>query len=168
MAEQRRININGRPLGPQQAPVGRTGQQLDRNAPRKAYRLPEARKAAAAAMEVMEAEFRGAEWLVQVRDGIELFVQRCIEQFAATPTPSNASAIRDGSDYKAFARTAQEIKETMAAEEGAVTKARNVPRYKQRPDEVDIPEQEIADPMKSGGIYTPAPTTPPPAKGWAL
>ena len=160
MAEQRRIIVNGRPLGPQT--VGQTGQQLQRAQPKKAYRLPEARRAAAAAMESLEQDFEGADWLHQARDGLEVYLERCIVQFSATPKPANAGPISSGSDYKAFARSAEEIKETLAAEEGAVSKAKTVPRYRERPDEVEIPEQEIADPMQK------PPTPPPASKVWSL
>ena len=119
-------------------------------------------------MEVLEHHFPGAEWLTQVREGLEVYLERCIVQFAATPTPTNAGAISDGSDYRAFARTAEEIKETMAAEEAGVTAARNVPRYRERPDEVDIPEAEIADPMKIGNPPTELPTNIVPGSGWTL
>lgn len=129
--------------------------------PKKPYRLPEAREAAGAAMEVLSRHFPGCDWLHQANDGIELFVQRCIEQFGGTPQPTNAPPIASGADYRQFARSAEEIKETMAAEEAAVSAARNVPRYKQRPDEVSIPDAEIADPM------TAAPKPPSP-KGWSL
>jgi hypothetical protein len=160
MADQRRITINGRPVGPQ-AVAGKTGQQLDRAAPKKAYRLPEARRAAAAAIEVLDHEFPGAQWLHQARDGLEQYLERCITQFAGTQQPTNAGPINSGSDYRAFARTAEEIKETMAAEEAAVSHAKSVPRYREHPEEAEIPEAEIADPMKQ-----PAPKPAP--KGWSM
>ncbi len=167
--EPRKILINGRPVG--QTPVSRPGAAPARPAPRKPYRFPEAIQAAAAALEVLEHHFPGHPWLHQARDGIELVVQRCIEQLAGTPPPVNGTAISSGGDYRAFARSAAEIKETMAAEEAAVSAARTVPRYRDRPDEVSIPESELADPMKSGGIYTPAPqqpSSPPPKQGWSM
>jgi len=114
-------------------------------------------------MESLVADFGQAEWIAQARDGLEVYLQRCIEQFSATPQPTNAAPIQTGADYRAFARTAEEIKETMAAEEAGVSAARRVPRYKERPDEVEIPENEIADPM--AGRPAPAPPQP---KGWAL
>lgn len=162
MAEQRRITICGRPVGPQKAAVGQTGQQLSRNTPKKSYRLPEARRAAEAAEQSLMQDFGDVEWIAQARDGLEVYLQRCIEQFSATPAPRNAPPITQGSDYRQFARSAEEIKETMAAEEGSVTRARNVPRYRQRPDEVEIPEAEIADPMRVTR------TPPVPGDGWAL
>lgn len=155
MAEQRRITINGRPVAAGQGVAPRGAQP----APKKAYRLPEARRAAAAAMDQLGADFPNAPWLHQARDGLELYLQRCIEQFSGTPQPSNAAPITNGADYREYARSAEEIKATMAAEEAAVSSARNVPRYRERPDEVEIPEQELADPMQA------QPAKP---KGWAL
>lgn len=159
MAEQRRITINGRPVG--QTQVGRTGVQLERATPKKAYRLPEARRAAAAAAASLAADFGNADWIHQAVEGLELYLERCIMQLSATTVTGNMPPISSGSDYRAFARSAQEIKETMAAEEAGVSAARNVPRYRERPDEVPIPEAEVADPMR----ITQKPAEP---KGWAL
>lgn len=116
-------------------------------------------------MEVLEHYFAGQEWLAQARDGLELYLDRCIGQFAGMPAPINNSAITSGDDYREYARSAEEIKRTMAAEEAAVTPARNVPRYRQKPDEVDIPEQEIADPMRNAALRSVAQQ---PKDGWAL
>jgi hypothetical protein len=61
--------------------------------------------------------------LQQMQDGVEVFLHRCMVQFS-TPRPQNGSAISDGADYRHPARTAEEIKQTIAAEQGAVTKAK--------------------------------------------
>jgi hypothetical protein len=164
---EREIRINGRLVGQtQQAAVTRPhGAQLPRATPRGGWRLPQARDAGAAVRAVLERHHPKADWLHQVQDGVELFVQRCLEQFAQTPTPrENAAPIVAGSDYKAYARTAEEIKETMAAEEAAVSAApQQVPRYREDPREVRIPETEIADPMQPQ-----PPTTVRGRDGWAL
>lgn len=145
--EQRQIYVNGRPVGQTQASLGKTGVQLQRQAPKKRYRLPEVKDAGEAIRQVLEHHFRGADWIDQAVDGAEVYLEKFIEQFAGTPAPRNGGPIQDGSDYRAYARTAAEIKETMAAEEQTVTSApKNLPRYRQRPDEISIPEQEIADP----------------------
>lgn len=141
---------------------------MQRAVTKKHYRLPEAREAATAALEVLERHFPDADWLKQVQDGLEVYLERCITQFSGTPAPRNAGPIQGGGDYNAFARSAEEIKETMAAEEGSVTRARNVPRYRQQPDEVEIPEQELADPMRNRSGSASEPQQPPPARGWAL
>jgi hypothetical protein len=140
-----------------------TGQPRERAAPRKDYRLPEARRAGAAAAEALRKDFGDAEWIAQAVDGLELYLQRCIQQFSATPHPTNNSPIQAGSDYREFARSAEEIKETMAAEDAAVSRAARVPRYRERPDEVPIPETEIADPMQR-----PAPPPAKPTSSWGL
>lgn len=153
-------------MGPSQAPVGQTGQVRDRNTVKKGYRFTEAREAAAAAMEVLEHHFEGHQWLEQAREGLELYIHRCIEQFAGTPQPSNHGPIQNGADYRAYARSAEEIKQTMAAEQGVVSRApRQVPRYRQVPDEVEIPESEIADPMQQEQPAKPLPRKP---DGWLL
>jgi hypothetical protein len=92
---------------------------------------------------------------------VETLLQRCVEQLAGTPPPTNPGPIQAGSDYTHYARSAEEIKETMAAEEGAVSKApRSIPRFREDPSEVEIPEGELADPI--------AKQPPPAKKGWIL
>lgn len=150
-------------MGPQQAQVG---QQRARATPKKGYRIPEVKRAAAAAADSLRQDFGEAEWIDQAVDGLEVYLQRCIESFSGTPTPQNAGPITHGSDYREFARSAQEIRETMAAEEGSTSRApQRVPRYRQRPDEVEIPEGELADPVEQ-----PAPPPPPKKAGneWLL
>lgn len=116
-------------------------------------------------MQVLEHYFGGQEWLAQTKDGLELYLDRCIGQFAGVPAPINNAPISDGSDYREYARTAEEIKRTMAAEEAAVSAAKVVPRYRQRPDEVEIPESELADPMRNRIVPASEPKQP---NGWAL
>ena len=145
--EQRKILVNGRPVGQTPAELGKTGVQLSRQQPRKRFRLPEVKDVGAAVRQVLEHHFRGVDWIDQAVDGAEQYIEKCIHQFSGTATPRNSGPIQHGSDYREYARSAEEIKETMAAEEGSVTPApRQVPRYRQRPDEIEIPEREIADP----------------------
>lgn len=113
--------------------------------------------------------FPGAPWLHQAQDGIELLVHRCIEQFGNSPSPTNGEPIREGTDYRERARTASEIKATMAAEEAAVSAARHVPRYREDPYEIEIPESELADPLQPAKQPPAAKSQPPAAKnGWLM
>jgi hypothetical protein len=123
------------------------------------------KRAAEAAADSLRQDFGDAEWIGQAMDGLELYLQRCVENFSATPTPQNNGPITDGGDYREYARSAQEIKETMAAEEGTTTRApQRVPRYRQRPDEIEIPESELADPVQP----PPRAEPPKPKGGWTL
>lgn len=143
------IRINGRLVGKtgQQA-VGKTGQQLPPPVAVRRRRAPEAQHVAQLVGEYLVNRFGDEEWIAQAADGVEILIQRCIEQFLGRPTPQNAGPIVSGSDYTHLPRTAEEIKETMAAEQHHASAARRVPRYRVTPDEIHIPEEELADPMQ--------------------
>lgn len=155
-------------MGQAGKPVVQDGVPRQRAVPRKGHRTREVLAAAHAATEVMAAAFPNADWLQQVQDGIEVFLMRCLEQFASSATPVNHGPIQQASDYRHFARTAEEIKEDIAAEEGAVSRApRQVPRYRDDPNEIAIPEAELQDPT---AVVRPAPAAerPKPGGGWAV
>ena len=167
------IRVNGRLVG-QAQDLGRTGQQLPRATPKKALRPREVLEAGRVVREVLDHFFPGHDWLQQAQDGVETFLARCVEQFAGTPRPTNAGPIQAGTDYTHYARSAEEIKETMAAEEGVVSRApRQVPRYRQAPEEIQIPESELADPLRQERpLLAPSPPSklppPPPKPKWAF
>jgi hypothetical protein len=107
--------------------------------------------------------------LQQMQDGVEVFLHRCMVQFS-TPRPQNASAITSGADYREPARTAAEIKETIAAEQGAVTQARkgfsledNAERISKREGLADPAAQLDSPPPPSA-----KPVQPPPTQGFIL
>lgn len=160
------VRINGRLVG--QAQVGNTGQPRSRAVVRKSRRHEGVIEAAQSAIEVMDHFFPGSPWLEQVRDGLETYLQRCLEQFATSVAPTrNNAPIADGRDYREFARSAEEIKQDMAAEEAAVSAApRRVPRYRERPDEIQIPESELSDPVAPRPQQEPKKIIKP--DGWAL
>lgn len=113
-------------------------------------------------------------WLKQIRDGVEVYVHRCMIQFAGG-APQNGMAISSGADYVMPARTAEEIKQTIAAEQGSVTAARK--GFKLTDDSERIAKREgLADPAavfdehQPKAAPEPAKTPSPPAKpkGWIL
>lgn len=169
---EREIRVNGRLVGQAgKAAVNRqTGVPLQRQQPARAQRSPEASACGAAVHAILLREFGGAEWLHQVQDGVELFVERCLEQFAGSAQPSNSGPISDGGDYRARARTAEEIKATMAAESAAVSAApQRLGRFREDPREVQIPESEIVDPMSAQPPTTLQPrVNPKPSTGWSM
>ncbi len=75
------------------------------------------------------------------------FIQRCVTQLGGSPGPqTNAMPISEGAQYTHPARTAQQIRETPAANEGAVSRA---PRRFRTDDPVETVQQrgELADPV---------------------
>ena len=107
--------------------------------------------------------------LKQIQDGVEVFVHRCMVQFS-TPRPINGSAITSGADYKMPARTAEEIKATIAAEQGAVTAAKRGAKLTDTAEEIHAREG-LADP--AAALEAPAPVATPRAavvkpEGWIL
>lgn len=106
----------------------------------------------------------------QMQDGVELFIHKCLVAFS-TPTPQNGQAISSGADYRHPARTAQEIKQTIAAEQGTVTAAKK--GFKLTDDAELIAQREgLADP--AAAIEPAAPAQPPPPaspvkpEGWII
>lgn len=91
-------------------------------------------------------------WLDQVRDGVIGFVDRCVQTLNTAP-PVRATALADGAPYKERARTAEEIKATIAADERSVSKA--PPRTRRTAQQL---EQDVADPrIEPEGELMPAP-----------
>jgi hypothetical protein len=110
--------------------------------------------------------------LQQMQDGVEVFLHRCMVQFS-TPRPQNGSAITDGADYRHPARTAAEIKETIAAEQGAVTKAKQGFALTDTAERI-AKREGLADPAAELEPEQPAPAPKPlppkakPAEGWIV
>lgn len=165
MAQQ--IRINGRLVGTPETPVGGTGEVRQRVAPKKPRRHPVVIRIGEMAAAELSEEFEGADWILQAQDGLEQFLMRCIEQFHGAPPPRNMGPIESGEDYTHYARTAEQIKQDIAAEEGSVSAApKSLPRFRQDPREVAIPESSIQDPAAS---LEPAPIQKKATgNGWAL
>lgn len=75
-------------------------------------------------------------------------MQRCITQLGGSPGPAqNAQPLRAGADYSRPARTADEIRATPAAHEGAVSRA---PQRFRTMDPVEAVDRrgELADPVQ--------------------
>lgn len=76
------------------------------------------------------------------------FIQRCIVQLNGSPGPqANAQPLAEGAQYVERARTADEIKATPAANEGAVSRA---PRRFRTDDDVETVDGrgELQDPVQ--------------------
>ena len=75
------------------------------------------------------------------------FVTRCVQQLGGAPPATNATPLGEGSGYVLPARTADEIRATPAANEGAVSRA---PRRFRTDDPVETVDGrgELSDPVQ--------------------
>lgn len=95
----------------------------------------------------MEDYYAGAPWLQQAQDGVAAFIQQCFDQLGQSAPPiANAQPLSNGAQYHERARTAQEIKESIAAEERGVSRA---PKHFKTEDPVEVVDErgELADPV---------------------
>jgi hypothetical protein len=145
--------------------AGKQGVQLERVQPKKRQRIPQAVEIGHIVADLLNEMYPDADWIHQTRDGVIDYLEKCIERFTSTPKPVNAPPITSGYDYRQRARTAEEIKAEMAAEEGSVSRAPSrLARYRERPEEVEIPEAEVAHPMEQPT----QPVKPPKKTGWVV
>jgi hypothetical protein len=119
-----------------------------------------------------------APFLQQVQDGVEGFVHRCIEQLNSPGPTGNALPIQQGTDYRMPARTAQQLRQDVAADERAVKPApgkRSSLVVNEDVTEEELEKRgEIASPVappKEKKLILPASVRAPAKKkpdGWAL
>lgn len=103
------------------APPPKEIEQRPRRTPeeisRERHRSTEAREVGRCVNDVLCAKHGDVDWITQVIDVVELALDRAVRQLSASNVTTNAPALLDGATYAFPPRTADEIKETIAASE---------------------------------------------------